>query len=251
MVKRLATSPHDPLGITDSACKNQLVVVSVQYGQDLGLIHSTNGNHLESPNEGSSIDHQVALALDDVGSVDGEVLGSRVPSRVSSVVESIDSASPVCQAGQPWLPRSEELPNSPWYEEKSSTLRLSDIDIIKEKGGTMGKFEVVIPHPDERAHRPPPGFHTFYMNQIEMGLRFPIPRFIAAFCRHIQLSPSQLAPNSYSFILALAVLLSYHDIPLIPYVLMQLVQVKRLGPGKLYLSHKGANCTRGATEKDS
>ncbi|KZV56637.1 hypothetical protein F511_02136 [Dorcoceras hygrometricum] len=32
MVKLLATSPHDPLGITDSACKNQLVVVSVQYG---------------------------------------------------------------------------------------------------------------------------------------------------------------------------------------------------------------------------
>ncbi|KZV20348.1 putative WRKY transcription factor 62 [Dorcoceras hygrometricum] len=105
MVKRLATSPHDPLGITDSACKNQLVMVSVQYdpfspyipirsttigksrvakdpiamhtswrsnsditsvtrvsmtfrvvrtnqyNQDLGLIHSTNGNHLKSPNE--------------------------------------------------------------------------------------------------------------------------------------------------------------------------------------------------------
>ncbi|KZV52783.1 hypothetical protein F511_37121 [Dorcoceras hygrometricum] len=32
MVKHLATSPHDPIGITDSACKNQLVVVSVQYG---------------------------------------------------------------------------------------------------------------------------------------------------------------------------------------------------------------------------
>ncbi|KZV26343.1 hypothetical protein F511_37881 [Dorcoceras hygrometricum] len=117
MVKRLATSRHDPLDITDSACKNQLVVVSVQYGpfntyipirsttigksrvsrdpiamhtswrlnsdiasvtrvsmtfrvartnqynQDLGLIHSTNGNHLESPNEGSSIDHQVTIHL--------------------------------------------------------------------------------------------------------------------------------------------------------------------------------------------
>ncbi|KZV24343.1 hypothetical protein F511_35570 [Dorcoceras hygrometricum] len=117
MVKRLATSRHDPLGITDSACKNQLVVVSVQYGpfntyipirsttigksrvardpiamhtswrsnsdiasvtrvsrtfrvvgtnqynQDLGLIHSTNGNHLESPKEGSSIDHQVTIYL--------------------------------------------------------------------------------------------------------------------------------------------------------------------------------------------
>ncbi|KZV32317.1 kelch-like protein 8 [Dorcoceras hygrometricum] len=117
MVKRLATSPHDPLGITDSACKNQLVMVSVQYGpfntyipirsttigksrvardpiatdiswrsnsdiasvtrvsmmfrvvrtnkynQELGLFHSTNGNHLESPNEGSSIDHQVTIHL--------------------------------------------------------------------------------------------------------------------------------------------------------------------------------------------
>ncbi|KZV51127.1 11-beta-hydroxysteroid dehydrogenase 1B-like [Dorcoceras hygrometricum] len=105
-------------GITDSACNNQLVVVSVQYGpfnpyipirstiidsigyprmsasgessttmhqllhasgshpipppddpktnqynQYLGLIHSTNGNHLESLNEGSSIDHQVTIYL--------------------------------------------------------------------------------------------------------------------------------------------------------------------------------------------
>ncbi|KZV42808.1 pentatricopeptide repeat-containing protein mitochondrial-like [Dorcoceras hygrometricum] len=33
------------------------------YNQDLGLIHSTNGNHLESPNEGSSIDHQVTIYL--------------------------------------------------------------------------------------------------------------------------------------------------------------------------------------------
>ncbi|KZV33017.1 hypothetical protein F511_23190 [Dorcoceras hygrometricum] len=32
MVKRLATSPHDALGITDSACKNQSIMVRVQYG---------------------------------------------------------------------------------------------------------------------------------------------------------------------------------------------------------------------------
>ncbi|KZV28050.1 hypothetical protein F511_06919 [Dorcoceras hygrometricum] len=32
MVKRLETSPHDPLRITDSACKNQSIMVSVQYG---------------------------------------------------------------------------------------------------------------------------------------------------------------------------------------------------------------------------
>ncbi|KZT76762.1 hypothetical protein F511_46215 [Dorcoceras hygrometricum] len=102
----------------------------------------------------------------------------------------------------------------------------------------MGKFEVVLPHPDERAHRPPPS-HTFYVNQLDMGLRFPIQRFLTSLCKHIKISPSQLAPNSYSFLLALAVLLSYHDIPLIPYVFMQLAQIKRLGPGKFYISHKG------------
>ncbi|KZV22860.1 hypothetical protein F511_27539 [Dorcoceras hygrometricum] len=32
-----------------------------RYNQDLGLIHSTNGNHLESPKEDSSIDHQFYL----------------------------------------------------------------------------------------------------------------------------------------------------------------------------------------------
>ncbi|KZV51677.1 Tau class glutathione S-transferase [Dorcoceras hygrometricum] len=103
--KSSSYAQHIELSITDSACKNQLVVVSIQYGpfnpyipirsmttgksrvakdpiamrtswrsnsdiasvtrvsmtfrvvrtnqynQDLGLIHSTNGNHLESPNE--------------------------------------------------------------------------------------------------------------------------------------------------------------------------------------------------------
>ncbi|KZV38306.1 hypothetical protein F511_22663 [Dorcoceras hygrometricum] len=39
------------------------VVRTNQYNQDLGLIHSTNGNHLESSNEGSSIDHQVTISL--------------------------------------------------------------------------------------------------------------------------------------------------------------------------------------------
>ncbi|KZV20417.1 hypothetical protein F511_35063 [Dorcoceras hygrometricum] len=39
------------------------VVRTNQYNQDLGLIHSTNGDHLESPNEGSSIDHQVTIHL--------------------------------------------------------------------------------------------------------------------------------------------------------------------------------------------
>ncbi|KZV20906.1 hypothetical protein F511_14920 [Dorcoceras hygrometricum] len=49
----LHVSGHHPIPPPNDSKTNQ-------YNQDLGLIHSTNGNHLESPNEGSSIDHQVA-----------------------------------------------------------------------------------------------------------------------------------------------------------------------------------------------
>ncbi|KZV19757.1 non-specific lipid-transfer protein-like [Dorcoceras hygrometricum] len=104
------------------------------------------------------------------------MMSSPSDSLVSSTAASIESTPPPPEVEEPWLPEPEELPSVPWYEEKSSNLKLSDIAIIKEMGGTMGKFEVVLPHPDERAHHPPPGLHTFYMNQIEMGLRFPIPR---------------------------------------------------------------------------
>ncbi|KZV46122.1 hypothetical protein F511_27675 [Dorcoceras hygrometricum] len=47
---RTCPSDHDSIGYPRMSCH-------------LGLIHSTNGNHLESPNEGSSIDHQVTIYL--------------------------------------------------------------------------------------------------------------------------------------------------------------------------------------------
>ncbi|KZV29055.1 hypothetical protein F511_15146 [Dorcoceras hygrometricum] len=64
--------PNDPKGAGKRVKVRRLsyrvsmmfrVVRTNQYNQDLGLIHSTNGNHLESPNEGSSIDHQVTIHL--------------------------------------------------------------------------------------------------------------------------------------------------------------------------------------------
>ncbi|KZV46173.1 hypothetical protein F511_15183 [Dorcoceras hygrometricum] len=64
--------PNDPKGVGKRvkvrrlSCRVSMtfrVVRTNQYNQDLRLIHSTNGNHLESPNEGSSIDHQVTIHL--------------------------------------------------------------------------------------------------------------------------------------------------------------------------------------------
>ncbi|KZV45119.1 hypothetical protein F511_24161 [Dorcoceras hygrometricum] len=83
-------------------------------------------------------------------------MSSPSTSQVGSAAESIDSASPISQAGEPWLPEPEELPTTPWYEEKASTLRLSDIPIIKDKGGMMGKFEA----PQPKQAPPPPSLSS-------------------------------------------------------------------------------------------
>ncbi|KZV31038.1 hypothetical protein F511_14978 [Dorcoceras hygrometricum] len=125
-----------------------------------------------------------------------------------------------------------------WYEIKASTLKESDISYVKDKAGITSLYEVVIPPIHARAHRPPAGFHTFYINQIDRGLRFPLPTFIASLCHYIGVSPSQLAPNSYSSLLSLAILLKFHGVTLSTYVLMQLVTIKRLVPGKFYISNK-------------
>ncbi|KZV38088.1 lysosomal Pro-X carboxypeptidase-like [Dorcoceras hygrometricum] len=56
MLRLLHASRSHPIPPPDDSKTNQ-------YNQDLEVIHSTNGNHLESPNEGSSIDHQVTIYL--------------------------------------------------------------------------------------------------------------------------------------------------------------------------------------------
>ncbi|KZV19954.1 hypothetical protein F511_25700 [Dorcoceras hygrometricum] len=206
MVKRLATSPHDPLGITDSACKNQSVVVSIQYGpfnpyipirsktigksrvaidliamrtswrsnsdiasvtsigyprmsasgessttmhrllhasgshpiptpydsrtnqynQDLGLIHSTNVNHLESPNEGSSIDHQRRVLETPVGA---RHKCQRAP-------------TPVAPAEQPSMPKRTT------QKRKRKLILNSDDDIVDSEpvvgGSIVGEEDVKI-----------------------------------------------------------------------------------------------------------
>ncbi|KZV40405.1 hypothetical protein F511_10808 [Dorcoceras hygrometricum] len=125
-----------------------------------------------------------------------------------------------------------------WYEIKACTLRQSDIPVIRDKAGISELYEIVLPHVHARAHCPPAGFHTFYVNQIERGLRFPVPRFITDLCNHLKISPSQLTPNSFSSLLSLGILLKFFRIPLSTYTLMRLVQIKRLGPGKFYISNQ-------------
>ncbi|KZV20041.1 anaphase-promoting complex subunit 6 [Dorcoceras hygrometricum] len=70
-------------------------------------------------------------------------MSSSTESLVRSVVNAIDSNPKRPEVKGPWLPEQAELGsrNAPWYEEKSSNLRSSDISFIKEKGGMFDNFE--------------------------------------------------------------------------------------------------------------
>ncbi|KZV39152.1 hypothetical protein F511_12297 [Dorcoceras hygrometricum] len=98
-------------------------------------------------------------------------MSSSTASPVRRVLNIVDSSPESPKVKGPWLPDQAELgsKNAPWYEEKSSNLRSSNISFIKEKGGMFDNFEVVIPGPEDRAHLPlkgNPSSHKGWMSRF-------------------------------------------------------------------------------------
>ncbi|KZV45143.1 hypothetical protein F511_25305 [Dorcoceras hygrometricum] len=125
-----------------------------------------------------------------------------------------------------------------WYEVKASLLQESDKAIIRDLSGMSDHYEILIPLADDRAHLPPGGYHSFYLNHLEMGHRFPVPRFIQNICDHLKVSPSQLTPNSYSSLLALGVLLRFFRAPLSIHLIYNLNQIRQQDVGKFFIRLK-------------
>ncbi|KZV36072.1 hypothetical protein F511_25636 [Dorcoceras hygrometricum] len=126
----------------------------------------------------------------------------------------------------------------PWYEIKASLLQESDKALIRDLSGMSDQYDILIPLPEDRAHLPPEGYHTFYINQLEMGLRFPVPRFIQSLCDHLRVSPSQLTPNSYSSLLGLGILLKYYQAPLSLHLIHNMTQIQQQDVGKFFIRLK-------------
>ncbi|KZV24694.1 hypothetical protein F511_11273 [Dorcoceras hygrometricum] len=126
----------------------------------------------------------------------------------------------------------------PWYEIKASLLQESDKAFIKDFSGMSDQYDILIPLSEDRAHLSPEGYHTFYINQLEMGLRFPVPRFIQSLCDHLSVSPSQLTPNSYSSLLGLGILLKYYQAPLSLHLIYNMTQIRQQDVGKFFIRLK-------------
>lgn len=123
-----------------------------------------------------------------------------------------------------------------WYEIAGSYLDHDRADLIRERSGMPAGFELAMPSAEDRAHKPPMGYHTFYLDQVDMGLRFPVPQTIQQFCKCYGVSPSQLLPNSYAILLSLGVLLKYFGLKIRIAFLGKIVHVKKVGPGRFFVN---------------
>lgn len=57
-----------------------------------------------------------------------------------------------------------------WYEVTGSYLNHNMADIIRKGLGISAGYDLAMLEAEDRAHKPPPGYHTFYTDQIDMGL---------------------------------------------------------------------------------
>lgn len=139
-----------------------------------------------------------------------------------------------------WKKDTERLRKpEPWHRQKISSFTRNNIAELKAKMGLPEQYSIVAPGLTDVASSPPEGCHTFFVDQVDMGLRLPLPSFIADLCHHFRISPSQLAPNSYSLLLSVAIVLKFLGFPVSITSLLGIVKINRKTKSKFYFSTVG------------
>ena len=73
--------------------------------------------------------------------------------------------------------------------------------LIRARYGVPSEYDLELPGPSDRASAPPPGRFCLYQEAFRAGLRLPLPAFVAAFFRFLDISLASVAPNSFRFLM--------------------------------------------------
>ena len=82
-----------------------------------------------------------------------------------------------------------------------SSLTSDELSLIKIQYGVPLEYELELPGPTDRASAPPPGHFCLYQEAFHTGLRLPLPPFVVAFFRFLNISLVSVAPNSFRFLI--------------------------------------------------
>ncbi|KAL2226042.1 UNVERIFIED_CONTAM: hypothetical protein Sindi_1962900 [Sesamum indicum] len=151
---------------------------------------SDSGSH-SSP---ATISHRIEPGIPDEGPSRAK-LGhkSRHPPRA---VSGSDGAPTIAPESRPW-------------ENIVTTVR-QQVHLIREKYHIPPSFEVVIPTPTDRMHRPPRGFCSLSLNHFDAGLRLLLAPYVSQILRRLELCPMQLSPNSIRHIVVFIIIMRVH-----------------------------------------
>ena len=114
----------------------------------------------------------------------------------------------ITHSREPDINTPSNIPN----DNMRSSLVQSDVVCLMYRYDFPSYVKVRLPMSHERIDWNVPGYFSMYELPFHNGLRFPLPRLCHSILRHWGIVPSQLMPNSWSFLLGLEVLCWIYEV---------------------------------------
>ena len=73
--------------------------------------------------------------------------------------------------------------------------------LIRVQYGVPPEYDLELPGPSDRASTPPSGRFCLYQEAFRAGLRLPLPSFVVALFRFLDIFLASVAPNSFRFLI--------------------------------------------------
>lgn len=124
-----------------------------------------------------------------------------------------------------------------WFEKTVSVLNRSHPFYPLLSEYVPKTFRIIIVGPNDRSHLPPSHCHCFFLDQLEGGLRIPVPRAYLDILDFYKII-NQLAPNAFRILASTVIVFEHLKLPLSPQVFHCLFQLKMTDPGAFYFSER-------------
>ena len=81
------------------------------------------------------------------------------------------------------------------------SLTPDELLLTRVQYGVPSEYDLELPGPSDRTSTPPSGRFCLYQEAFRVGLRLPLPSFVVALFRFLDISLASVAPNSFRFLI--------------------------------------------------
>ena len=92
------------------------------------------------------------------------------------------------------------------------SLTPDELSLIRIQYGVPPEYELELPEPTDRASAPPPDCFYLYQEAFRTRLRLPLPSFVVALFRFLNIFLASVVPNSFRFLIGFLSLCSLAEV---------------------------------------